>query len=309
MGPYLNADTGVDCICKNGHMCKPSLTNAKKGGICKICVGLDEETSKKNFIMSITEKHKGKIIGKYINARTPIECICKNGHRCHPSPGHVQQGGGICLVCVGNDKGTAKKNFIMLVEKKHKGKVMGLYVNAKTLVECMCKNGHKCYPKPNYVQQGDGICSLCKNKTEGKVLSFLQTISSSIISQAIFPWCRNPKTNKLFKYDFYLPDLKLLLEVDGRQHYQQVSNWQAPEIQNERDLYKINQSILNGFTIIHMCQDEIWNDKINWEEQLRKELYLHPIPEFLIISQNETLHKILRPLVDIVFTDEEDLSE
>lgn len=214
-------------------------------------------------------------------------------------PSGIQQGKK-CWTC-GTNFETSKHNFIKNIEKLG-GKVIGKYINSVLPVECICKNGHTFWPFPSSIQQGRN-CGRCKNKTEGKIMNFLQSLRLSIISQATFPWCRNPKTSSLYLYDFYLPDLKILIEIDGRQHFQQVSNWVAPEVTNERDLYKISCAVLNGFTIIHMCQDEIWNDKINWKEQLQKELYLRLSPEFLIISQNLILHNALRALADIVFED------
>lgn len=184
------------------------------------------EMGRKRFIKSV-EGMGGKVLGEYKGNKIPVECICKNGHKCWLRPGGIQQGK-TCWTC-GTNFETSKHNFIKNIEKLG-GKVIGKYINARIPVDCICKNGHKCCPSPDSIKQGRGCCSRCRNKTEGKIMNFLQSLYLSITSQATFPWCRNPKTSSLYLYDFYLPDLKILIEVDGRQHFQQVSNWVAPEI-------------------------------------------------------------------------------
>jgi very-short-patch-repair endonuclease len=40
------------------------------------------------------------------------------------------------------------------------------------------------------------------------------------IFQKTFDNCRNPKTNYKLKFDFYIPSKNILIEYDGRQHFE-----------------------------------------------------------------------------------------
>jgi very-short-patch-repair endonuclease len=88
-----------------------------------------------------------------------------------------------------------------------------------------------------------------------------------------------------FSYDFEIGK-NILIELDGLQHFQQVSNWQSPEIQQERDKYKIKCALENGKNIIHIYQEDVLHDKNNWEKRLEK------IINKLLISINPTLEVI-----------------
>jgi hypothetical protein len=43
----------------------------------------------------------GRVVGDYINAKTPVRCVCLEGHDCAPQPSDVTSGQGICRVCAG----------------------------------------------------------------------------------------------------------------------------------------------------------------------------------------------------------------
>src|SRR6185503_13938068 len=103
-------------------------------------------------------------------------------------------------------------------------------------------------------------CSKCKNKTEGIMLKYLINIYPNIITQARFEWCRSEFYNKPLFFDFLLEEYKLIIELDGKQHFQQVANWESPEIIRERDYYKMDKAKENGYSIIRILQNDVWNN-------------------------------------------------
>lgn len=113
-------------------------------------------------------------------------------------------------------------------------------------------------------------CPFCKNKTEAKLLLFLKEKYDDCKRQVRFEWCRFSKTNSIMPVDFVLPDNKIIIELDGKQHFNQVLNWESPEIIQERDIEKINNSINNGYSIIRIYQPDVWNDKYDWKKTLNK---------------------------------------
>ncbi len=160
LGEYINSQTSIECECPNGHICNPHPSSIMNGqGMCRICTGRDPETSKQNFYANI-ERLEGKVIGEYVNSMTKIECICSKGHTCYPTPSSIQQGQGMCLICVGLDPETSKQNFYANI-KRLDGEVIGEYVNSATKIECRCSRGHRCFPRPVKLQQGQGMCLIC----------------------------------------------------------------------------------------------------------------------------------------------------
>lgn len=159
-GKYVNSKTPVACMCRNGHACRPRPEHVLRGhGICLACVGLDSAVAADAFRDRIAAL--GAVIrGEYVNALTPVRCVCRNGHDCQPLPASVQQGVGICRTCAGIDPAVAEAKFRVLVAG-FGGAVVGKYVSSHTPVACVCKNGHKCAPHPTSVLGGTGLCQTC----------------------------------------------------------------------------------------------------------------------------------------------------
>jgi len=67
---------------------------------------------------------------------------------------------------------------------------------------------------------------------------------------------------------------KVLIEVDGDQHFNQVSNWDSPESVQMKDIEKIKCCLENGYSIIHMYQKDIWDDSYDWGNILKEQIEL-----------------------------------
>nr|WNL49517.1 hypothetical protein MarFTMF_001 [Marseillevirus sp.] len=89
-------------------------------------------------------------------------------------------------------------------------------------------------------------------------------------------WCKNPEKNTFLPFDFCVS--KTIIELDGRQHYEQVSNWQSPELIQKSDRYKEECAIQNGYSVLRILQDDVWSDKIDWKKLLLEHIKDHEIP-------------------------------
>lgn len=160
LGEYKNVGTPVDCLCPKNHACKirPSAVNAG-GGMCVKCAGQCPIDSALKFNDGI-EKLGGKVMGKYINISTGVECIRKNDHQCWPLPVCIQRGDGMCRACIGLCPIEAEKKFNNSI-KKLGGTVVGPYITTNKGIKCLCINGHVCYPMPNSIRRGSGMCLKC----------------------------------------------------------------------------------------------------------------------------------------------------
>ena len=98
---------------------------------------------------------------------------------------------------------------------------------------------------------------------------------------------KNPETNRILPFDFCIPDLKLIIEIDGLQHFEQVSNWKPPELQQERDVFKMNLALDNGYTIIRIYQPDIYLNRNNWDTETEEAIKKYDEPEIICIGRKQ----------------------
>jgi very-short-patch-repair endonuclease/formylmethanofuran dehydrogenase subunit E len=113
-------------------------------------------------------------------------------------------------------------------------------------------------------------CTNCKNKTELKLFKELIQFFPNIIREFKNEWCVNIKTNCPLPFDFCLPDFSIIIELDGLQHFKQISNWIPPEITQKRDSYKQNCANKNGYSVIRILQEDVWYNKYDWLKVLKE---------------------------------------
>jgi very-short-patch-repair endonuclease len=110
-------------------------------------------------------------------------------------------------------------------------------------------------------------CPYCRHKTEAKFEFWIIEIFE-IQRQPKFDWCKNSLTKRYFPFDFCIESLKIIIEIDGPQHFIQVSNWKSPERTQLRDRYKELCANKNGYTVIRLLQEDVYKDKNDWENVL-----------------------------------------
>jgi very-short-patch-repair endonuclease/YHS domain-containing protein len=118
---------------------------------------------------------------------------------------------------------------------------------------------------PNQVVNQKSWCPTCKNKTALKLFDWLKD-KYKVETQKRFDWTKTEKSYR--RYDFCITKINLLIELDGPQHFIQVSNWTSPEKTSIIDEEKNNLAIENGFSIIRICQKSVLLDKEDWENKL-----------------------------------------
>jgi very-short-patch-repair endonuclease len=81
-----------------------------------------------------------------------------------------------------------------------------------------------------------------------------------------FDWGVHPGTGRKFSFDFVVD--KIIIELDGDQHFVQVGKWTAPEVTRDRDVIRMKQSHENGFTTIRILQRDVSFNKFDWKTEL-----------------------------------------
>ena len=137
-------------------------------------------------------------------------------------------------------------------------------------------------------------CPKCKNKTEFKLFNWLSSsISFDIQREAKFDWCKSQEKNKHLPFDFLIENLKLIIELDGLQHFKQVMDWTAPKHTIKRDIFKMETALKNGYSIIRLLQENVYENKNNWDIKLKSILNRYQNPIILFIDNDDiyTNHK------------------
>lgn len=86
---------------------------------------------------------------------------CAAGHLAAALPNYVQQGGGICPTCAGNNPKVAEAAFRSRVEALGGVVLEPTWLGNNRGHRVRCAKGHENTPRPSHVQQGKGICRTC----------------------------------------------------------------------------------------------------------------------------------------------------
>ena len=271
---YLNNHYKIILICKEHDKIEITPAQHLKGYGCFKC----KHNLNNCFIKEATEIHGDKYdysLVDYIQNYnyTKIKIICKKHGEFIQTPRSHLKSNAPCDKCYYEIK---TNNFIINAKEIHGDKYdysNVIYDNCDKKVKIACKK-HGEYLQTPYCHLIGSGCALCVNKTEGKILNYLVNYYPTIISQFTTQWCINQKskTNKFLRFDFCIPEYKIIIELDGRQHFKQVRNWAAPEKQFEIDKHKEKCANENGYVIIRLLQEDVWYDKYDWKKDLLNEI-------------------------------------
>lgn len=127
-------------------------------------------------------------------------------------------------------------------------------------------------------------CIHCFRKSEAKLLAYLRKYYPSVQTQFRLESCRQ------LRFDFYIPELNIIIELDGEQHFRQVSNWHPPVQTAKRDVFKMLKAEEKGIKVIRISQQDVWKKDDDWlDRELLCEL-INPDRTMICISTDSTLY-------------------
>jgi very-short-patch-repair endonuclease len=138
----------------------------------------------------------------------------------------------------------------------------------------------------------DVWCPCTINKTETKLFNTLVPFYPQLKKQFNVKWCKN---KKCLPFDFVLENECIILELDGGQHFRQVSNWTPPEITRKNDIYKMQCANTNKYSVIRILQEDVWHNRYDWLTEL-KNMIEHIIANgsylwYIFLHENEEYSK------------------
>ena len=142
-------------------------------------------------------------------------------------------------------------------------------------------------------------CSCRKHKTERKLKEILNDYN---LGETKKDWCKNIETGRHLPFDVVIDDYNIIIELDGPHHFNQVSNWNSPEMNQERDIYKMRKAIENGYSIIRLIQKSVIKD--DWSSnQLLKQIKIYDEPTIIYLADNnEYINHYMKDQKEIIIT-------
>ena len=259
-------------------------THRKQG--CNLCSNRPKHNTEQ-FIKKLIKIHGDKYNYdkvEYVNQNKKIIVTCpKHGDFLTTPLSHYNNKRG-CSLCNGGKKLT-REQMIMKVKEIHGDKYnydKFIYINYHTPSIIICpEHGEWNQNLNNHINSKKG-CPHCHNKTEGILNNILKkNFNYEIKNNLGFDWCK--KIKKL-RYDFIIEDLKCIIELDGIQHFKQVSNWKDPENQLKNDIFKNEKAMENGYTMIRVLQTDVFDNNPDTLLKLILSIHKYQEPQLICIG-------------------------
>ena len=260
---YLNTRTVVDICCPEHGIFHQRPTNHLSGQNCPICMNRGKGNNER-FIDSAKKVHGNKYdysLVNYIGSKTKIQIICDEHGVFEQRPTRHLCGDG-CPKCMGGVK-ISQDEFINRARELHGDKYdysLVKYINSQIKVKIMCPEHGVFEMKPNNHLSGQS-CPQCKSKSFGEkqILKWLTNNTIKFKTQKVFDDCKNQRQ---LPFDFYLPDYNMLIEYDGKQHYEPIEYMGGKfgfEYRKQNDKIKSEFAEKNDINLLRISYKEVNN--------------------------------------------------
>lgn len=265
---YIDSHTKVIIICDKGHEFEQQPTRHLAGQGCKYCnqIALKEgkpitnvdveritiKWTKEKFIEKAKEIHGDKFdysMVDFTSYKNKIKIKCKQGHIFEQKiDGHLR--GSDCKRCSTNfltNNEFIQKSINIFGDMFDYSKCS--YINTNTKVILICnkdKHEFEVEPRHHYTNLG---CPLCNQTTEGKVEKELRKVYNDDLKLQFL--IKNINEIKTYPFDFLIEKYKVIVELDGKQHFETVPFFQQPVEERQRiDFTKMYWAFQEGSLLV-----------------------------------------------------------
>jgi len=267
---YKNNKIKVKIICPIHGIFEKSPNKHLLGQGCQKCAlensSKKQRSNNKEFIKKSLNIHNNKYnysLVNYKNSKTKVKIICPEHGIFEQTPTKHLKGCG-CPNCANNVK-LSNSEFIKRSNKIHNGKYdysLVQYENNRTKVKIICPEHGTFKQIPTNHLRGKG-CNKCKINSIGEetIKNILKDKNINFIHQKTFDDCKNKLK---LPFDFYIYDLNMCIEYDGRQHFNINTKFYSEDI-------KINDNIKNKYCKLN----NIKLLRIKFDENIKEKLIQH----------------------------------
>lgn len=278
---YRESKVKVEIICSDHGSFYQIPNRHLLGSGCPSCGGTKKKTTV-DFILQAKETH-GNIYeyssSEYLGTHKKVVIKCKEHGKFLQWPTDHWDGAG-CPKCSATIRGEARlitlDDFIIKAGIVHKDKYdysLVKYKGGKVKVKIICKK-HGIFEQMPFAHTVGQGCPKCNSsKGELAIDSFLSNQGICFENQKRFPKC---KSKKPLPYDFYIPSEKLLIEFDGKQHFECLEVFGGAKELKEtqrRDKIKNEFAKAHGYNLLRIKYtdydniEQILTEALNIKEQ------------------------------------------
>ena len=274
-GIYIDANTNImhHCLIHNVFWeTKPS--RVLNGNGCKKCriekFKISNTKTQDKYTEDVRLKNPNiEVLGEYVSAKTKILHTCLIHNVVWDAlPTNILKGCG-CSEClkekIGSKNGISHNEYVDKLSKINP-KIVALeeYLGTEIKIRHKCKLcGHKWRVKPGNVLSGKG-CPKCNESHGEKYISnYLSINNIAYIPQHTFDSC---KDKRQLPFDFYLPELNICIEYDGKQHYEAIDHFGGEEglkVRQLHDQIKTDYCENNKIFLLRIKYDENIEEKLH----------------------------------------------
>lgn len=204
---------------------------------------------------------------EYVRSRDKVIINCKI-HGCFgQTPSDHIQGCG-CPIC--GDVKLSIDDFITKANIIHDNKYdysISVYGGIHELVDVICQTHGVFKQSANNHLSGQGCPKCNESSGERRIRSFLEKVGIDYISQYRISECRYKRP---LPFDFYIPSKEILIEYDGRQHFESIDYFGGDDAFKQvqfSDNIKTEYAKNNGIRLLRIKYTEYNNiNKILTEE-------------------------------------------
>lgn len=265
---YVNNNTKIEAICHCKDYCgnehgkfSISPNNLLNGKGCPKCSGKGfTSEERKNFCI---KKYDGKYDyskSDFSGVKNKTIVICREHGEFQIDFDHHFNSNIGCPFCSYPSRNT--ESFKLEAAKIHKGfynydKTVYKNSHDKVIITCPIHGDFEQSPNAHLNGQGCPKCSSNRIILEETVTKLLENDNIGYIHNKRPEWLKRGEKGQL-SLDFYIPDIKLGIECQGKQHFG-LGGWSSKfnfEEQKERDKWKMEQCINNDVNLIYFANEK-----------------------------------------------------
>lgn len=268
---YKRSTEKIIIICPIHGEFKQVANSHLLGMGCKKCVQEQRRLPKNEFLKRCYEIHKSKYnydLVEYNSLHDIIKISCpEHGLFEQIAQGHLNGQG--CRICGFRKQGeSARKGteqFIKEANLVHSEKYdysISNYTTINEYVDIICSSHGIFKQTPGSHLSGAGCPKCFNSRGENQIERFLKEYNIQYLTQHKFPDC---KDKSLLIFDFYLPSKKIIIEFDGKQHFESVEFFggeAAFKQLKRRDEIKTSYCKEKNINLIRIRYDENVQEKL-----------------------------------------------
>ena len=92
-------------------------------------------------------------------------------------------------------------------------------------------------------------------------------------------------------FDFCIQEKQIIIEIDGDQHFRNISNWLDVEDTLKRDVFKMNKALEEGYKVIRITQRDVYKGGADWLDKHLLPTISEESRDHVFISENTELYR------------------